>query len=142
MLFSQNLTFSDRQLVTSTTSSTNTIDLGVPGTVYGADSSLDRDLGPGIPIPLLVQVVEDFVGPTNIDIQVQVSDDESFTTSNVVLSQLVLVADLIAGKQVNFQYVPHGVDKRYLRINYILTGGAASTGAFTAGITMGNQSNG
>lgn len=142
MLFSNNAVFSVHQSITGSAASDNTIDLGVAGTVYGADSPLDRDLGPGTPIPLLVQVVEDFVGPTSINVQVQVSDNESFTPSNTVLSQIIPLVDLIAGKQVNFQYVPHGVDKRYLRINYDVVGSSATAGAFTAGITMGNQSNG
>ena len=33
-----------------------------------------------------------------------------------------LLADLVQGKNVAFQFVPNGVDERYLRMNYTVAG--------------------
>ncbi|MNF13642.1 hypothetical protein D3C80_2155570 [compost metagenome] len=57
-------------------------------------------------------------------------------------SQTVPVAELKAGKVVLPEYLPRGTAERYMRLNYTVTGTAPTTGRMTAGVTMGNPSNG
>lgn len=142
MIFSENLILSDQQAVTATAVSTNVIDLGATGTVHGDSGALVRDVGPGTPIPLLIQVTDDFATLTSLTISVQVDADAAFSNQTTVLSQTIPVADLVAGKKTAFVYVPHGVNERFLRLNYAVTGDNATAGKITAGIVAGDvQSN-
>jgi hypothetical protein len=136
MIFDQQTLLSDRQAITATARSTNTIDLGPisPGIV--------RDIGKGKGIPLRVQVVEDFNNLTNLAIALQTDDNSGFASPKTVWSQTVLLADLKAGKVIVPEYIPRGTDEKFLSLNYTVTGTAPTTGRITAGVTMGNQSNG
>jgi len=140
MIFDMTNLFSDRQEVTTTAVSTNTIDLGVSQTPINGIAPLKRDLGAGCAVPLVVQVVADFAGLTDLTVELQVSDapDSGFTT--VASSATVAAADLVAGRSFEPQYIPQGTDKRYVRLNYVVTG-TATAGAIVAGITTGHQTN-
>ena len=141
MIFSAQQIFSDDQAVTATALSTNVIDLGAKGTPHGAAAALNGDVGKGTPIPVLVQVTEDFATLTSLTITVEVSAAAAMTSSVVLASQTILVADLVAGKQTFVQVLPTGANLRYLGVRYTVTGTNASAGKLTAGITMGNQTN-
>ena len=142
MILSAEQLFSDDQAVTATAVSTNVIDLGVPGTPYGAVAPLNQDVGKGAPVPVLIQVTEDFATLTSLTITLEVDSTADLATAPVVVdTQTIAVADLLAGKQTFMQYLPNGLDKRYMGVRYTVTGSAATAGQITAGISMGNQTN-
>lgn len=142
MIFSTQALFSDDQAVTATVNSTNVIDLGVAGTPYGGKAALNRDIGKGAKVPLLVQVTEDFTtsaGMTALTIALETGSTNALGTE--IASQTILLADLVAGKQINLDYLPNGIVEQYLGLSYTPVTGDADGGAITAGITMGNQTN-
>ncbi|WP_085905907.1 Bbp16 family capsid cement protein [Kiloniella majae] len=142
MIFSKQLTFSDQQAITGDAASTNILDLGVPGTVYGASAAMKQDIGPGDKIPLLVQVTEDFNNLTNLKISIEVDSTTAFSSPKQLASQAILLSELKVGKQFSVDCIPNGADERYMRIHYDVSGTNPSTGKVTAGITMGVQTNG
>ena len=139
MITSKNQTLSDNQKITADARSQNVIDLGQTGTVYGADAALDRDIGKGCPVPILIQVTEDFNNLTRLDVSLQVDSVENFASPKTVVSSSINLADLKAGRKVSFQYLPEGVDERYLSVHYDVVGTAPSTGKIWAGIVAGHQ---
>ncbi len=129
MILDKEALFSDDQAVTADAASTNVIDLGVA-----------RDIGKGMPVPLLIQVTEDFDNLTSLKVLVQVDDNEGFSSATVAAETgAILLADLKEGYQFPLAYVPNGVDERYVRLNYDVTGTAPTSGKVTAGLTLGNQ---
>lgn len=114
--------FSSAQAITASAASTNVIDLGV-----------SRDVGKGFNSPLLVQVEEDFNTLTSLTVTIQTDTDVAFGTAVNLTEQTIALADLVQGRQFDFQVLPTGV-QRYLRINYTVTGTNPTTGKITAGI--------
>ena len=139
MIFSAQQLFSDDQAITATAVSTNVIDLGVPGTPYGAVAPLNQDIGKGNKVCFLAQVTEDFDNATSVQVTIETGATTALGTA--VLSETILLADLVAGKQSVIQVLPTQLTERYLGVRYTVVGTAPSTGTITAGITMGNQTN-
>ncbi len=136
MIFDQQSILSDAQAITATAASTNVIDLGPIAT------GIVRDIGKGTQTPLLIQVVEAFNNLTSLTVALQVDDNEAFSSAKTVWSEVVVLASLTAGFVAIPEFIPRGTNERYMRLNYTVTGTAPTTGKITAGITMGNQSNG
>lgn len=136
MIFDNQSMLSDAQVIIATAVSTNSLDLGP------IRAGVVRDIGKGKQIPLLVQVVETFNTLTSLTVALQVDDNEAFSSPKTVWSSVVLLADLKAGKVVIPEYIPRGTDERYARLSYTVTGTNPTLGKITAGVTMGNQSNG
>ena len=136
MIFDRQTLFSDAQAVTATAASTNAIDLGPIA------NGMTRDIGKGTPIPLLIQVVEDFTNLTSLKIDIELDSTDTFTPDKTITVGTYVLASLKAGMQVPFQCVPDGVDLRYMRLKYTVTGTAPDAGKITAGIVMGRQTNG
>lgn len=141
MIFSKQLLMSDAQAITADAGSTNVIDLKANGNLVGGSGGITRSLGKGNKVPLLVQVVEAFNNLTSLAISVQTDDNAAFSSAKTVLTETVLLADLVAGKQFNLDFLPRGVNEQYVRIYYDVTGTAPTTGKITAGIVHGVQSN-
>lgn len=141
MILSAQQTFSDDQAITVTAISTNVIDLGATGTPYDATAALNGDIAKGTKIPVLVQVTEDFATLTSLTVTVEVSAAAAMTSPVVLATETILLADLVAGKQMHMQVLPNGADKRYLGVRYTVAGTTATAGKVTAAITMGNQTN-
>jgi hypothetical protein len=139
MIFSAQQLFSDDQAITASADSENVIDLGVAGTPYGAAAALNQDIGKGNKIPLLVQVTEAFNNLTSLEVKVSTGATTALGTT--VVSQVILLADLVAGKQISIEVLPNDITERYLGIEYVVVGTAPTAGKVTAGITMGNQTN-
>jgi len=139
MILSAQQLFSDAQAITATAISTNVIDLGAPGTPYGGAAALHQDVGKGAKIPLLIQVVTAFNNLTSLGIAVETGATTALGT--VIFTQTILLADLVAGKQVAIDVLPNDIKERYLGVRYTVTGTAPTAGAVTAGISMGNQTN-
>lgn len=140
MIFSAQQLFSSDQAITATALSTNVIDLGVSDTPYGGKAALNHDIAKGAPIPILVQVTTAFATLTSLTITVE-TGAVAGTLGTVLATETILVADLVAGKQMRMQVLPNGATGRYLGVRYTVTGSNATAGAITAGITMGNQTN-
>lgn len=140
MILDNQTLFSDQQAVTATAASTNVIDLGPINT------GIRRDIGPGKPIPVLIQVTEDFdaAGAATLAVALQVDDNSSFSSPKTVASLApIALADLVAGYQVPLDYIPRGTDERYLRLNYTVATGPMTAGKVHAGIVLGgHQTNG
>lgn len=139
MILSNQLLLSDDQAITATAVSTNVIDLGVAGTPFDGQAALIQDQGKGYPIPILIQVTSDFNNLTSLTIAIETGSTDSLGT--VVISESVLLADLVAGKYTNTIVLPTGVDERYLGVRYTVVGTDPTQGAITAGITGGVQTN-
>ena len=139
MIFSAEQLFSDDQAITANADSTNVIDLGVPGTPYDAAAALNQDIGKGAKVPLLVQVTAAFDNLTSLTINLSTGSTTALGTT--IASQTIVLADLIAGKQINLDFLPNGIVERYLGVEYVVTGTAPTAGTITAGITMGVQTN-
>ena len=139
MIFSAQQLFSDDQAITGDADSTNVIDLGVPGTPYGAAAALNDDVGKGAKIPLLVQVTADFNTLTSLNIALSTGATTALGTT--IATQNILLADLVAGKQINLDFLPNGIVERYIGIEYDVVGTDPTLGNITAGIVMGVQTN-
>lgn len=141
MIFDKTLQFSNAQAITATAVSTDVVDLLATGRAYGHAANLVKDVGKGNPIPLHVQVVETFNTLTSLTIEVQCDDNEAFSSAKTVLSQVIPLAELVAGKTASIMCVPPGVDERYLRLRYVVTGTNPTLGKITAGVVAGSQTN-
>jgi hypothetical protein len=139
MIFSAQQLFSDDQAITASADSTNVIDLGAPGTPYDAAAALNDDIGKGAKIPLLAKVTADFDNLTTLEFKLSTGATTALGTT--IASQTIALADLVAGKQINLDYLPNGIVERYLGMEYVVVGTAPTVGTVTAGITMGNQTN-
>lgn len=137
MIFDLQTLLSNAQAITASKESDNVIDLGpIAGGIV-------RDIGKGEPIPIRIQVVEDFATLTSLTIAMQVDDNTGFSSPKTVwTSPAIGVATLKKGYVIVPEYIPRGADERYLRLYYTVGGSNASAGKITAGVTMGNQSNG
>lgn len=142
MIFDRTLLFSNAQAIVADAASTDVLDLLATGRVYGAAAALTKDVGKGQSIPLLIQVVEAFNTLTSMTVVVQCDDNEAFATPKDVLSVTLPLASLTAGRTFPIIAVPPGVNERYMRIYYDITGTAPTTGKVTAGVVAGVQSNG
>lgn len=142
MLLDELTLFSDQQAITASAASTNHVDLGATATPP-LGNALVRDIGGANDIPLLVQVTEAFDNLTSLRVDIQVDDNNSFSSAKVVGSSgEILLADLVAGKQMPMPVIPAGTNERYLRLFYTVTGTAPTAGKVTASVSAGNQTNG
>jgi hypothetical protein len=140
MILSALQEFSVHQAITASADSTNVIDLGVPGTPYGAAAALTQDIGKGAKVPILVQVTEDFNTLTSLTISISTGATTALGTK--IASQTIALADLVAGKQLAIDVLPNDITERYLGIEYVVAGTNPTLGKVSASIVMGVQTNG
>lgn len=142
MIVDNTLVFSDSQAITADAASTNIIDLGAAGTTW-AGGTVRRDVGDGTEIPVLVEVVQAFNNLTSIQLQLQVDDDPAFGSPTVVaMGPVIPLASLTLGAQINWPArLPVGVNERYVRLYYDITGTAPTLGKIFASIVAGRQTN-
>lgn len=120
MLFDNDLIFSEAQAVTATAAST-VIDCG--------QAILTTGLNGGMNLFAVALATTDFTGSGTIDVQLQHSDASGGTFTTVASSGPIVATDIAAVK------IPMPLaHKRYLRLNYVVSGTVA-TGKITAGIT-------
>jgi hypothetical protein len=143
MIVDNTLVFSDGQAITADAASTNIIDIGAAGTAYGAAAAVSRDIGKGTEIPVTVLVTEAFTNLTSINVKVQVDDAAGFgTVVTVGQSGEIALASLVAGYKFTFPAeLPEGVNKRYVRLYYDITGTAPDAGKIFASVVAGRQTN-
>lgn len=135
--------FSERQAITATAASTNLVDLGATGTPYGATSPIVRDVGKGNQVPLFCGVTETFNNLTSLAISIETDDNAAFASAVTVwTSPAYTLAQLATGaKYLLPDYLPVGVNERYMRLKYTVVGTAPTTGRITAGVVFDRQSN-
>jgi hypothetical protein len=143
MIFDATTLFSNAQAITATAASTNIIDLGATGTIYGAAAAQTRDVGKGKSVPMRASVTESFNNLTSLTISIETDDNAGFASAKTVWTS---VAYTLAQLQVGAQLLlpddlPVGTDERYLRLKYTVAGTAPTLGKITAGVTAGNQTN-
>lgn len=142
MIFSAQQEFSNNQAVTATAISTNVIDLGAPGTPFGAAAPLRRDIGKGNEVAVLAQVTTAFATLTSLTVTLETSDNSDLSSPTVLATSVaVLAADLVPGKRLTLRVLPEGVTGRYLGLRYTVAGSSATSGNIQAGIVTGVQSN-
>ena len=129
MLFDAKLLMSNAQVITASAASTDIIDRG--------DS---KDVGRAGDIPLVIQVVESFNTLTSLTIDLQTDDSSGFGAARSLYQIVVPLADLKLGYQTPVITLPQKT-KRYLRVNYTVTGTAPTVGKITAGVVAGVQTN-
>lgn len=127
--------FSNRQEVKTSAASENVLLLA---------KGILKEVSFGEPLPLLIQVVEAFAGCKTLEVEVQTSADENFTTPvTLVTSGAIPVADLKAGYRFPINFIPKG-NLGYMRLYYKVIGtgeagaGAATAGKIDAGIVAGH----
>lgn len=110
----ETLFYSKEQAVTATAASTNILDLGGGDVVHG--------------LYFVMQVDKAFAGLTKVSASLETSDDESFTSSETVMTMPEYpVASLTAGAVLCKVCLPLGM-KKYSRVKYTVTGtGTAGT---------------
>jgi len=127
----QNL-FGRDQAVTASAPSTDHIDCGAA-----------RDIGSGTPLEILVLCTEAVTaaGAATVQVALQSDDNPSFSApANLVLSDAVPKASLVAGAEVLRVAVPYGCE-RYLRLYFTVGTGPLTAGKFTSGLVPMRQAN-
>ena len=120
MIIDKELEFSDGQAITATAVSTNVVDLGQ--TV---------DVAPGVPLKVRAQVDATFNNLTSLNIAVQTDTVENFASETILFSKDVVLADLVAGADIDLGILPEGC-QQYLRLDYTVTGTNPTTGSVSA----------
>lgn len=133
MLLDAEALFSDNQEITTAAVSTNVVKMA-------STEHKMTEVSYGTPIPLLIQVTQDFENVAEVQVDVQTATDEAFTTPKTLCSA-TLVGALKAGTKFPINYIPKG-NLGYMRLNYTPTAEAGKTitaGAITAGIVAGHD---
>jgi hypothetical protein len=139
MIIDNSVVLSDSQAITATADSTNVIDLGAPGTPYGAPAAVEQDIGKGNRIDLAVQVTQAFNNLTSLNIALQTSPDGVTWTAGP--SETYLLAQLGVGQLPFPDQFPVGTNARYVKLTYTVTGTAPTTGKIFAAPVAARQSN-
>jgi len=145
MIFDKTLLFSDEQAIIATAASTNTISTMPQGKYLGATSVFPRDQGKGNKVPLLIQVTQTFTsaGADNtLTINLQLDSTDTITPDASISLGTFPKAQLVAGFQIPFDYIPKGTNLEFMRLNYVVGGtGNFSAGKITAGVVAAVQEN-
>ena len=123
ILDEQNL-FSQAQAITASAASTNVLNMGT------------REIAFGTPVELFIQVNEDFDKLTSLNIKVQTSSTEAFSSVVDLQDVTVLAAKLVKGYVASLKFLPKG-NLGYIRLYYTVTGTNPTSGKITAGIVDG-----
>jgi len=118
--------FSNEQAITATAASTNVVELSKTNGKFS-------EVAYGKPIPLLIQVVEDFATLTSLTVAVQTDDNAAFSSATTLASATLAVAALKAGAKFPIKEIPAG-NEGFVRLYYTVTGSNATAGKITAGI--------
>ena len=124
MLLDKNAMFSDKQAVTATAASTNTVDMTAAGNAV-----------PGALFAVL-RTEDAFAGATSIVFALQTADASNFSSPVTLLSATFNATQLgAANAQLLALPVPAGL-KRYVRAYYTVTG-TVTAGSFSCFLTDG-----
>lgn len=133
MMLDASLALSVAQAVTASAVSTNTIDL-----------SLNRDLGPGTDLFVCfgVDTTATAAGAATVNFQIITSAAANLGTPTVLVqTDAVPIAQLTAGRRLFAMRIPPSLllaepnGRRYLGVNYVVSTGPLTAGAFSAYVT-------
>lgn len=124
--------------------STNTIDLGSPGSpVVGGIVS---DVGRGMPLEVICQITETFTsgGAATVQAQLVMADNAALSSNLTILDETpaIALATLIAGYQFRLRAIPQGITKRYLGMRYVIGTATTTAGEITSGLALSRMSAG
>ena len=149
MWIDQGTLFSDKQAITTSANSTNTIDLGpaISSKTHrddfrGSSQTQIKHNAQAFAAPALrifCQVNEDFTGGSAVVVYVQDSADDS-TFATVRISGTLENADLKKGNVILDDVPVRGL-RRYVRLYYLVTG-TYTAGKLTSGINVGGTGTG
>lgn len=133
MYVDKELELSSEQAVTASAASTNYIDQG---------AAMDAGMSQQKHLAITVDVAADSAANgASVTFQLQCDSDSAFGSAKTVAqSGAIAEAELVAGKQV-FIPLPVGLDERYIRLYYSVSGENLTAGKFTAQIVEGIQKN-
>lgn len=132
MILDKLLQYSDKQAVTATAASTNTVDAGAT-----KNANIGRDLGAGTPLFLFVNVTTTFTaaGAATLTVTLQDSADNS-SWNDIMTSGAIPVANLTAGRKIQLGGLPVPT-RRYTRVNYTVATGPMTAGNISAHLVDG-----
>lgn len=139
MIIDNSLVLSNNQAITATADSTNTLDLGAPGTPFGSPVALSPDIAKGNRIDLAVNVTQAFNNLTSLNVALMVSPDNSTWTK--VASEDYALAALGLGQLPFPAQFPIGTNARYVKLTYTVTGTNPTTGQIFAAPVAARQNN-
>lgn len=136
MIIDAKLTLSEDQAVTATAISENVIAWPDTGTVHGEAAAMSRDLGAGNPLPIMIQVTEDFATATSVTISIESDSVAGLSSSPTVhaTTGAIPIATLVAGYKIPIRFVPDGTMGKYLGLRYTIGGSNATAGKFSAAV--------
>lgn len=140
MIFDERSLLSDKQDLTGAVdavgvASTNSYDLGLPGTTYDG-VPLSRNIGKAGMIAFLVQITELIVGAgiTGVQFDFETDDNAGFASPKKVMGVLVPIAELVPGYILPMDKLPRSLTERYFRMFYTPVGGNITDGNVHAGV--------
>lgn len=136
MILNANLILSEGQAVTTTAISENVIQWNETGIATGEAAQIVRNIGSGTPVPMLMQVVENFATLTSLTITLETSNSADLSASTVLASSgAIPLASLVAGFRPAFtRHVPDATMLDYFGLRYTVTGTAATAGKISAAV--------
>lgn len=142
MIFNKNLLLSEGQAITATAISENVIAWETMGTVPYDAAAITRNLGRGVPIPVMMLVTTTFATLTSLTITLETAENAALSTNPVVLasSGTIAAATLVRGYKPTFaDWLPSATMKDYLGLRYTVGGSNATAGAIWAALGTENQ---
>lgn len=126
MILDNEALFSDDQAITASAVSTNVLKLPANAAV-------------GNPLPIVVQVTEDFATLTSLAAYVETDDNSGFSSGTTqITTAAIAAADLVEGYKFTLHYVPRG-NEEYIRLGFTVAGSNATAGKVTAGVVFDDQ---
>lgn len=92
----------------------------------------------GEPICILCRVIEKFNNLTSLKVEIHTSATENGTYTVDTAARAIPLADLVAGAELGIRFLPP-VDKPWVKLRYVVTGTAATTGKIFAAVTIAEE---
>lgn len=142
MIFNKNLLLSEGQAITATAISENVLQWPANGTVPYDAAAITRNLGRGVPIPMMMLVSTTFATLTSLTITLETADNAALSSGAVVLatSGAIPAASLVQGFRPTFgQWLPSATMKDFFGLRYTVGGSNATAGAIWAALGTESQ---
>lgn len=136
MILNAKLILSENQAVTADAISQNVVRWNETGIATLEGAQIPRNIGSGTPVPMMLQVVEDFATLTSLEITLETSDSADLSSSTVLASTgAIPAASLVAGfKPGAMRFVPDALMLDYVGFRYNVGGSNATAGKISAAL--------